>query len=85
MLIELEKDTPTSRWLVHLDTWVVAFRTEAEATCFVQRLEDRIKAPHVLPPCAPPTRWHHPPALLPGSASLTHCTSTSSDDSTARS
>ncbi|ATR82636.1 MULTISPECIES: hypothetical protein [Pseudomonas] len=58
MLIELEKDTPTSRWLVHLDTWVVAFRSEAEATCFVQRLEDRIKAPHVLPPCAPPTRWH---------------------------
>ncbi|GGU73864.1 hypothetical protein GCM10009504_33940 [Pseudomonas laurentiana] len=58
MLIALEKDAPTSRWLVHLDTWVVSFKTETEATSFIQRLEGRIRAPHVLPPCTPPA-WRH--------------------------
>ncbi|MDE3737371.1 MULTISPECIES: hypothetical protein [Pseudomonas] len=36
-------------WQVCLDQHAVSFRSEAEARRFVSVLEERLKAPHVLP------------------------------------
>ncbi|MDH4560110.1 hypothetical protein [Pseudomonas sp. BN411] len=38
-----------SSWQVCLDQHAVSFRSEAEARRFVTVLEERLKAPHVLP------------------------------------
>ncbi|WP_077525461.1 hypothetical protein [Metapseudomonas resinovorans] len=38
-----------SGWQVCLDQHAVSFRSEAEARRFVSVLEERLKAPHVLP------------------------------------
>ncbi len=37
------------RWQVCLDQHGVSFRSEAEATAFVAKLEARLRAPHPLP------------------------------------
>ncbi|WP_271409341.1 hypothetical protein [Pseudomonas sp. Q1-7] len=38
-----------SNWQVCLDQHAVSFRSEAEARRFVSVLEERLKAPHMLP------------------------------------
>jgi hypothetical protein len=47
--IAIEKALVGTDWLVMLDSYPVTFRTEFEATAFLDTLRDRINAPHELP------------------------------------
>lgn len=49
MSITIEKASMGTEWLVMLDSYPVSFRTELEATAFVEKLRARINAPHELP------------------------------------
>ncbi|WP_085717616.1 hypothetical protein [Pseudomonas sp. B28(2017)] len=49
MLIKIEKASTPEGWNVWMNAWCVKFRSYAQAVAFVNRLEDRINAPHPLP------------------------------------
>ncbi len=49
VLISIEEADTHSDWLVVIDVWRVRFRRYAEAEAFVEKLKDRINAPHPLP------------------------------------
>ncbi|WP_040068293.1 hypothetical protein [Pseudomonas batumici] len=49
MLISIEEADTNAGWLVVMDAWRVKFRSYAEAEAFVEKLKDRINAPHPLP------------------------------------
>ncbi|WP_095147710.1 hypothetical protein [Pseudomonas sp. Irchel s3a18] len=48
MYIKIEKDPVLNHWWVHMDQWAARFRSLDEANSFVQRLNERINAPHSL-------------------------------------
>jgi hypothetical protein len=41
-----------TRWQVRLGQHAVSFRSEAEAHAFIDTLESRLRAPHILPALA---------------------------------
>ena len=49
MSITIKKAPVGTRWIVMLGSHPVAFRTELEASDFVDKLKARIDAPHKLP------------------------------------
>jgi hypothetical protein len=54
MLIKIvEADTNTG-WFVVLDAWRIRFRSYIEAEAFVEKLTERINAPHPLPEYSEP-------------------------------
>lgn len=46
MNVYIEDHSRQDRWWVHLDVWMVSFRSLEEATDFVDRLNARLSAPH---------------------------------------
>ncbi len=48
MNVYIENNPRQNRWWVHLDIWMVSFRSIDEATAFVDRLNTRLNAPHSL-------------------------------------
>lgn len=46
MNVYVENDTEQKRWWVRMDDWRVAFSTAEEAEVFVERLNNRLNAPH---------------------------------------
>lgn len=54
MLIRIEDVITTTGWCVVLGSWRVSFRSYVEAEVFVERLRERIKAPHPLPEYSDP-------------------------------
>lgn len=49
ILIKPLQTTQGPRWQVQMDQHGVSFTSEAEARAFVATLENRLRAPHVLP------------------------------------
>lgn len=49
MLIKIEKANSNIGCYVILDSWRITFRSYGEAIAFVERLTERVNAPHALP------------------------------------
>ncbi|MFK8329874.1 hypothetical protein M2D63_007665 [Pseudomonas sp. BJa5] len=60
MNVYIEDHPRQDRWWVHLDVWMVSFRSLDEASAFVDRLNARISAPHSFAPMQDRTRWPLP-------------------------